>query len=113
MDELAGLQIDFNFREYWRAHSYDLSHQMRRLIRVAQPLPWVVISDDWMSSVTQAKLDRLRVDWRVLVDVHLHAPDPTERADQPPAGMVAVNCAIMDAGLHFPLSLDVSQLLKF
>lgn len=81
MDEFVGPQIDFNIREYLQAHPYALSDRPRRSIRVTQPLPWAVNSEEWISSVTQPEQDRLRVDWRVPADMHLHAPDPTERAD--------------------------------
>lgn len=66
-----------------------------------------------MSSVTQPELDAMRVEWRIPTDVHLHAPDPTERADQPPDGMVAINFDIMGAGLRFPLHPNISHLLNF
>lgn len=113
MDSLAGGPLEFNFSDYLRSHPYDPSSRPRRLIRVAFLSKWAVSSEEWMSSVTQPKFDALRVEWRVPMDVHLHALDPTERANQPPDGMVGLNFDIMGVGLRFPLHPNISHLLNF
>lgn len=64
------------------------------------------------SSIEEAELDLFREWYEVPQDIHFWVPTLAERADQPPAGCVAINQGAMDACLCFSLHPRVSEILN-
>ncbi|KAL6584985.1 hypothetical protein OROMI_004274 [Orobanche minor] len=95
MDVLDGRSLTFDFQSYLAAHPYQSSP--RSDFRVAQDGPWFM--NALPSTTTVEDISKWRVKYQIPSDVHFYVPEPNERAEQPPAGMVAIDVWLLEAGL--------------
>ncbi|KAL6584986.1 hypothetical protein OROMI_004275 [Orobanche minor] len=63
-------------------------------------------------TTTVEDISKWRVKYQIPSDVHFYVPEPNEWAEQPPAGMVAIDIWLLEAGLRFPLYYAVTNLLN-
>lgn len=75
------------------------------------PSTYVASEDISQSRVSKDYVRGLHCTFKVPQDVHFYAPWDDARADQTPAGMIAINESLLEAGLRFPLHPTISHLL--
>ncbi|KAL6518224.1 hypothetical protein OROMI_033925 [Orobanche minor] len=108
MDALDSRSLTFDFHSYLAAHPYQSTP--RSIFRVTQDSPF--FTNALSSRTTVEDISLWRVKFQIPSDVHFFVPEPNERAEQPPAGMVAIDVWLLEAGLRFPLHYAVTNLLN-
>ncbi|KAL6508566.1 hypothetical protein OROGR_023277 [Orobanche gracilis] len=106
-DREFGEPLRFDFQNYLGAPPHERNPP--RSFRTADRTAWSI--SQIPSTVTVQDLAHYRIKFRFPSDVYLYVPNANERADQAPAGLVAVDELTMEAGLRFPLHYAVSHLL--
>ncbi|KAL6543092.1 hypothetical protein OROHE_010612 [Orobanche hederae] len=108
MDALDSRSLAFDFQSYLAAHPYQ--SLPRSDFRAARDGPW--FTNDLLSTATVEEILFWRTKYQIPYDVHFYVPEPNERAENPPAGMVAIDVWLLEAGLRFPLHYAVTNLLN-
>lgn len=82
-----------------------------REYRPAKTFEFEASSDRSQSHISEDYVRVLRLQYRIPQDVHFYEPRHDEKADQPPAELIAINENTLDARLQFPLHPTIFHLL--